>query len=107
MYLASSGIGKLTICDGDEVDLTNLQRQIAHDTDGIGLPKSHSAKKTLAKINPEVSVIALHERIGDEKRLLQLISDSDVVVDASDNFPTRYAINRACVILKKPLVSGA
>lgn len=107
MYLAASGVGKLTICDGDEVDLTNLQRQIAHGTDRIGLPKTRSAKKTLAKINPEVSVVALHERIGDEERLLQLIADSDVVVDASDNFPTRYAINRACMILKKPLVSGA
>jgi molybdopterin/thiamine biosynthesis adenylyltransferase len=107
MYLAASGVGKLTICDGDEVDLTNLQRQIAHSTNRIGLPKTHSVKKTLAEINPEVNVVALHERIGDEERLLQLVADSDVVVDASDNFTTRYAINRACMILKKPLVSGA
>ena len=107
MYLAASGVGKLTICDNDKVDLTNLQRQIAHSTDRIGLPKTHSVKKTLAKINPEVSVVALHERIEEEERLLQLVADSDVVVDASDNFTTRYAINRACMILKKPLVSGA
>lgn len=107
MYLAASGVGKLTICDNDKVDLTNLQRQIVHSTDRIGLPKTHSAKKTLAKINPEVSVVALHERIGDEEKLLQLVADSDAVVDGSDNFPTRYAINRACMIQKKPLVSGA
>ena len=106
MYLASSGVGKLTICDNDRVDLTNLQRQIIHSTEDIGAPKTHSAKKTLAKINPEVEVIELNERM-DEKRLLQLVGDTDVVVDASDNFPTRYAVNRACVLHGKPLVSGA
>jgi molybdopterin-synthase adenylyltransferase len=106
LYLAASGVGKLTICDGDKVDLTNLQRQIAHSTDRIGTPKANSAKKTLAGINPEVNVIALNERM-DESRLLQLVADADVVVDASDNFPTRYAVNRACTIRKKPLVSGA
>lgn len=106
LYLAASGVGKLTICDSDKVDLTNLQRQIAHSTDRIGTPKSHSAKKTLAGINPEVNVIALNERM-DESRLLQLIMNVDVVVDASDNFPTRYAINRVCILRKKPLVSGA
>ncbi|MGH8763990.1 MAG: HesA/MoeB/ThiF family protein [Nitrosospira sp.] len=106
LYLAASGIGKLTICDDDKVDLTNLQRQIAHSTVRIGTPKTDSAKKTLAGINPEVDVIALNERV-DERRLLQLAADADVVVDASDNFPTRHAINRACTIRKKPLVSGA
>ena len=106
LYLAASGIGKLTICDDDKVDLTNLQRQIAHSTDRIGTPKTASAKKTLAGINPEVNVIALNERM-DESRLLQLVADADVVVDASDNFPTRYAINQVCAIRKKPLVSGA
>jgi molybdopterin-synthase adenylyltransferase len=106
LYLAASGVGKLTICDGDKVDLTNLQRQIAHSTDRIGTPKANSAKKTLAGINPEVNVIALNECM-DESRLLQLVADADVVVDASDNFPTRYAVNRACTIRKKPLVSGA
>ncbi len=106
MYLAASGVGKLTICDGDKVDLTNLQRQIAHATDRIGMFKTHSASKTLAGINPEVDVVALNERL-DEGRLLQLAAGADVVVDASDNFPTRHAINRVCVIQKKPLVSGS
>lgn len=106
LYLAASGIGKLTICDNDKVDLTNLQRQIAHNTDRIGIPKADSARKTLARINPEVDVVALNERM-DERRLLQLIMDADVVVDASDNFQTRHAINRACAIRRKPLVSGA
>jgi molybdopterin/thiamine biosynthesis adenylyltransferase len=106
MYLAASGIGKLTICDSDEVDLTNLQRQIIHSTDRIATPKTNSAKRTLAGINPEVRVIALNERLDGEK-LLKAVSNADVVVDASDNFSTRLAINQACVIRKKPLVSGA
>ncbi|SCY78428.1 Molybdopterin or thiamine biosynthesis adenylyltransferase [Nitrosospira sp. Nl5] len=106
LYLAASGVGNLTICDGDKVDLTNLQRQIAHNTNRIGMPKTSSARKTLASINPEVNVIALNERM-DERRLLELAANADVVVDASDNFPTRYAINRVCMIRKKPLVSGA
>jgi len=106
MYLAASGVGRLTICDNDTVDLTNLQRQIAHSTDRIGMTKVSSAKETLGGINPEVNVIALNERV-DENRLLDLAADADVVVDASDNFSTRYAINRVCIILKKPLVSGA
>ena len=106
MYLAASGVGKLTLCDNDNVDLTNLQRQIAHSTEAIGTPKAHSAKKTLAGINPEVNVVALQERV-DEMRLLQLVAEADVVVDASDNFATRHAVNRACVAHKKPLVSGA
>jgi len=106
MYLAASGVGKLTICDSDEVDLTNLQRQIIHSTDRIGTAKTNSAKKTLAGINPEVNVITLNERM-DEEKLLKVITNVDVVVDASDNFSTRLAINQACVIRKKPLVSGA
>jgi molybdopterin/thiamine biosynthesis adenylyltransferase len=106
MYLAASGVGKLTICDSDEVDLTNLQRQIIHSTDRIGTAKTDSARKTLAGINPEVNVISLNERM-DEERLLNLVTDADVVVDASDNFSTRLAINHACIIQKKPLVSGA
>ena len=106
MYLAASGVGRLTICDNDDVDLTNLQRQIAHSTEAIGTPKVHSAKKTLASLNPEVNVVALKERV-DEMRLLQLVAGVDVVVDASDNFATRHAVNRACVAHKKPLVSGA
>jgi molybdopterin/thiamine biosynthesis adenylyltransferase len=106
MYLAASGIGKLTICDNDIVDLTNLQRQIVHGTETIGVPKVHSARKTLARINPDVNVVALDERM-DESRLLGLVAETDIVVDASDNFITRHAVNRVCAFHKKPLVSGA
>jgi len=106
IYLAASGVGKLTICDDDTVDLTNLQRQISHSTNRIGTPKPSSAKEALAGINPEVDVIALHQRM-DETTLLHLVADADVVVDASDNFSTRYAINRVCARSKRPLVSGA
>ncbi|SFN28927.1 Molybdopterin or thiamine biosynthesis adenylyltransferase [Nitrosospira briensis] len=106
LYLAASGVGKLTICDSDTVDLTNLQRQIAHSTDRIGTPKTNSMKRTLAEINPEVDVITLNERMN-MSGLLEVVADADVVVDASDNFFTRYAINRACTARRKPLVSGA
>jgi molybdopterin/thiamine biosynthesis adenylyltransferase len=106
LFLAASGVGALTLCDGDAVDLTNLQRQILHRTSGIGKPKVESARATLAEINPDVRVIALNER-ADEKRLLELVAKADVVLDCSDNFATRYALNRVCVQLRKPLVSGA
>jgi len=106
LFLAASGVGTLTLCDGDTVDLTNLQRQILHRTSGIGMPKTESAQAALAEINPEVSVIALNER-ADESRLLELAEQADVVLDCSDNFSTRYALNRVCVQLGKPLVSGA
>ena len=106
LYLASAGVGALTICDGDAVDLTNLQRQIVHRNDAIGMPKAESARRTLAAINPEVKVHALDERI-DGARLDKLVSDAGVVLDCSDNFATRHAINRACVAHRKPLVSGA
>jgi len=106
LFLAASGIGTITLCDNDTVDLTNLQRQIAHRTSGIGTAKAVSAQTTLSDINPEVKVIALQER-ADETRLFQLAAEADVVLDCSDNFPTRYALNRACQQLRKPLVSGA
>lgn len=106
MYLASSGIGTITLCDNDTVDLTNLQRQILHHTGSIGKSKVDSARNTLGNINPGVNVIALNERIEDA-RLHELVEKADVVLDCSDNFATRYALNRACVQLKKPLVSGA
>ena len=106
LFLAASGVGTLTLCDGDTVDLTNLQRQILHRTTGIGIPKAVSAQAALAEINPEVRVIALNERV-DEARLLELAAQADVVLDCSDNFATRYALNRVCTQLKKPLVSGA
>lgn len=106
MYLASAGIGTLTICDNDAVDLTNLQRQIVHRNDAIGVSKAESARRTLASINPEVNVHALAERVSGT-RLAELVARSDIVLDCSDNFATRHAINRACVAHRKPLVSGA
>ncbi len=106
MYLASSGIGKITLCDADKVDLTNLQRQIAHHTGSIGQLKVESAQATLARINPEVRIELIPLRVEGEQ-LAALVSNADVVIDATDNFPTRHAINRACVKFRKPLVSGA
>jgi molybdopterin/thiamine biosynthesis adenylyltransferase len=106
LYLASSGMGRITVCDGDKVDLTNLQRQIVHRLDSIGRPKAASAAATLAQINPDIRVEALEERAGPE-RLMSLVRGADVVLDCSDNFATRHALNRACVAARKPLVSGA
>jgi molybdopterin/thiamine biosynthesis adenylyltransferase len=106
LYLASSGIGHITVCDGDRVDLTNLQRQVVHRDTSVGQPKATSAAATLRAINPEIRVDALEERAGPE-RLAELVRGSDVVLDCSDNFATRHALNRACVAASKPLVSGA
>ncbi|MGZ5092059.1 MAG: HesA/MoeB/ThiF family protein [Burkholderiales bacterium] len=106
LYLASAGVGHITICDGDQVDLTNLQRQVVHRTDSIGKYKALSAQATLASINPEVEVVAVIER-ADDHRIAQLVADADVILDGSDNFATRHAVNRACVHHRKPLVSGA
>ena len=106
LYLASSGMGRITVCDGDRVELTNLQRQVVHRQDSIGKPKAASAAATLAAINPEIHVEALEERAGPD-RLAALVRTADVVLDCSDNFSTRHALNRACVAARKPLVSGA
>lgn len=106
LYLTSAGVGTLTICDGDTVDLTNLQRQIVHRGDAIGTPKAESARITLASINPGVTVHAVCERAAGAQ-LDTLIAGADVVLDCSDNFTTRHAINAACVAHRKPLVSGA
>lgn len=106
LFLAASGVGTLTLCDKDTVDLTNLQRQIMHRTASIGMNKVDSARAALAEINPEVQVNNLQERV-ESARLHELVAQADVVLDCSDNFATRYALNRACVQLKKPLVSGA
>ena len=106
MYLAASGIGELILCDNDNVDLTNLQRQAIHNSETIGMPKVQSATKAIKKINPKVNVITFQEYV-DEQRLLKLITKADVVIDASDNFATRHAINQVCVTHRKPLVSGA
>ena len=106
LYLAASGVGRLTVCDHDKVDLTNLQRQIAHDTATIGLPKVESARRRLQLINPQTRVDAIEERVAGE-RLERLVGGAEVVIDATDNFATRHAINRACVKFRRPLVSGA
>jgi len=106
LYLASSGVGRITVCDGDRVDLTNLQRQVVHRQESVGRPKAASAAETLRAINPEIHVEPLEERAGPE-RLAALVRTADVVLDCSDNFATRHALNRACVAARKPLVSGA
>jgi len=106
MYLAASGVGRLTLCDHDTVDFSNLQRQIIHRTSSVGQPKVASAQAALREINPEVECIALQLR-ADAAQLRDLAAQADVVVDCSDNFATRYAINCVCLELRKPLVSGA
>lgn len=106
LYLAASGVGTITLCDNDSVDLTNLQRQILHRTSSVGNSKVASAQDTLHDINPGVQVITVNARIAGE-HLHDLVAKADVVIDCSDNFSTRYALNHACVQLSKPLVSGA
>jgi molybdopterin-synthase adenylyltransferase len=105
-YLASAGVGTLVLADGDTVDLTNLQRQILHTTDAVGQPKADSGRDTLARINPDCRVVPLLERLAGA-RLDEEVAAADVVLDCSDNFATRHAVNRACVRHAKPLVSGA
>lgn len=106
MYLAASGVGYIAIADDDDVDLTNLQRQIAHTTDDVGRAKVLSLADTLHRINPEVVVDPICERLQGNT-LEERVSQVDIVLDCSDNFSTRFSINRACVKQKKPLVSGA
>jgi adenylyltransferase/sulfurtransferase len=105
-YLASAGVARVTLVDGDTVDLTNLQRQILHTTERIGTPKAESGRATLAAINPDVEVVAVARRV-DADALDALARDATIVLDCSDNFATRHAVNRACVAHRKPLVSGA
>ncbi len=105
-YLVSSGIGKLTIVDDDTVDLTNLQRQIVHTTENVGRLKVESARESLLRINPDVVIETVAERV-DAARLNELVATADVVLDCCDNFITRHAVNRACVKHRVPLVSGA
>ena len=106
LYLATAGIGHLTLVDHDVVDLTNLQRQIAHTEARVGQPKVESAKHTLLAINSQLKIEALNER-ADAQRLDALVADADVVLDCSDNFATRQSLNAACVKHGVPLVSGA
>ena len=106
LYLASAGVGRITLADCDTVDLTNLQRQILHTQERVGQPKAVSGQTALTQINPEVRVEALCERLAGE-RLETLVAEADVVLDCCDNFATRHAVNRACVRHRTPLVSGA
>lgn len=106
MYLASAGVGQITVVDDDQVDLTNLQRQIAHSHRRVGMNKALSAQVAVHELNPDVIVHALPERLQGE-RLNALVSQADVVFDCTDNFKTRHTINAACVKSKVPLVSGA
>ena len=106
LYMAAGGVGMLTVCDFDVVDLTNLQRQIIHTTQSVGINKAVSAKQTLQAINPEVVVNTVQEK-STEAAMSKLVKDADVVLDCSDNFATRYALNRLCFEHQKPLVSGA
>lgn len=101
MYLAAAGVGTIGIVDADEVDLSNLQRQIIHATADVGKPKVISAKETMEAMNPDVKVIALQEFVSSEN-ILDLIADYDFILDGTDNFPAKFLINDACVMAKKP-----
>ncbi len=106
LYLAAAGVGRLGVVDDDVVDLTNLQRQVIHSTDRIGMEKVESAKRTVAGVNPEITLIAHNERLGPEN-VRRLIADYDIVADGSDNFATRYLLNDVCHFARKALVSAS
>jgi adenylyltransferase/sulfurtransferase len=106
MYLAASGVGHLVLVDHDKVELSNLQRQIVHTSERLGLNKVVSAQRTLAALNPEVQVTAMAGQL-DPEALVEQVRLADAVVDCSDNFATRFALNRVCVANKTPLISGA
>ncbi|MEQ1545273.1 molybdopterin-synthase adenylyltransferase MoeB [Methyloglobulus sp.] len=106
MYLAAGGAGHITIYDNDEVDLSNLQRQIAHHTDDVGMDKVISTRNMLNQLNPNVQVAAVKQRLQGGQ-LDEEVKKADVILDCSDNFATRFAVNKACVAFRKPLVSGA
>lgn len=105
-YLAAAGVGTIGIVDDDTVDRSNLQRQILHNEERVGMPKVESAKLTLQGLNPDVNVIGYRERVNSEN-IMRLIADYDIVVDGCDNFPTRYLVNDACVFANKPNVHGS
>lgn len=106
MYLAAAGVGCLTLVDFDTVDLSNLQRQIVHTTERIGMPKVESARQSLAALNPDVEIRCIARRLA-QYELTEQIRQADVVIDGSDNFATRFAVNRACFAAGTPLVAGA
>ncbi len=105
-YLTAAGVGTIGIIDHDTVDMSNLQRQILHTNDRVGMPKVESAKMTLSALNPDVNIIPINERLSSEN-VMQIIKDYDIVINGCDNFPTRYLINDACVMAKKTLVDGS
>lgn len=106
MYLAAAGVGTIVLCDDDDVDLTNLQRQILHSEATVGRPKVESGRESLLRLNPLINIEAVHARLEGEA-LDDQVRRADVVLDCSDNFATRHAINRACARHRRPLVSGA
>lgn len=106
LYLAAAGVGRITLVDHDDLDLTNLQRQVAHATARVGMPKVDSAAEAMRAINPDIAIDTIKLRADDEL-LAQWVAKADVVVDCTDNFQTRHAVNRACVAHSKPLVAGA
>lgn len=106
LYLAAAGVGTIGFVDDDTVDSSNLQRQIIHAMDRVGLPKVESAKKAIAQLNPDVKVIGHQTRL-DSSNVLDIIKDYDLIVDGADNFPTRYLLNDACLKLGKPIVHGS
>jgi len=105
-YLAAAGVGTLGIVDNDVVDLSNLQRQILHTNDRVGMPKTESAQLTLQALNPDVHVIPYQDKLTSEN-IMEIIKDYDIIVDGCDNFPTRYLVNDACVLTKTPNVHGS
>lgn len=105
-YLTAAGVGTIALIDNDTVEMSNLQRQIAHSVNTIGMPKVESAKRTFEALNPDVNIVAIQKRMSKDD-IIDLIRDYDIVVDGSDNFPTRYLVNDACFMAGKPLVSGA
>ena len=106
LYLAAAGIGTLGLVDDDEVDESNLQRQVIHNTERVGQPKTESARQTIEALNPDVNVVEHRTRL-DASNILEIIEDYDIVVDGADNFPTRYLLNDASVRLRKPVVSAS
>ena len=106
IYLASSGIGKITICDFDDVDISNLQRQILHSDNSIGTNKAISASNFLNKVNPEIIITPIAKKLNIYE-MTNIANEADVIIDCSDNFETRYALNKIAFSLKKPLISGA
>ena len=106
LYLAAAGVGTLGIVDDDEVDESNLQRQVIHNTERVGMPKTESARKTIEALNPDVKVVEYRQRL-DASNIIDIIKDYDVIVDGADNFPTRYLLNDASVRLRKPVVSAS